>query len=81
MVIETGRKGNTNTYLWQKIVIKLKQLLENKDSKHAAGIAYVFDNKLLCVQDTKGKWGIPKGHKHIDETPEEAAFREFTEET
>jgi len=62
-------------------VIKLKQLLENKDSKHAAGIAYVFDNKLLCVQDTKGKWGIPKGHKHIDETPEEAAFREFTEET
>jgi len=62
-------------------VIKLQHLLENKDSKHAAGIAYVFNNELLCVQDTKGKWGIPKGHRHVGETPEEGALREFTEET
>ena len=62
-------------------MIKLKHLLENKDSKHAAGIAYVFNNELLCVQDTRGKWGIPKGHRHVGETPEEGALREFTEET
>jgi len=62
-------------------VIKLKQLLESKDSKNAAGIAYFFNDMLLSCQTAEGRWGIPKGHIHIDETPEEGAFREFTEET
>jgi len=62
-------------------VIKLKQILEGKDSKDAAGIAYFFNDMLLSCQSAEGRWGIPKGHIHIDETPEEGAFREFTEET
>tara|TARA_R100000030_G_scaffold10392_1_gene7051 strand:+ start:430 stop:1302 length:873 start_codon:yes stop_codon:yes gene_type:complete len=62
-------------------MIKLKQIVESKDSKDAAGIAYFFDNTLLCCQNTDGVWGIPKGHIHIDETPEEGAYREFSEET
>ena len=65
----------------QQIVVKLKKLLENKDSKDAAGIAYFFNDTLLCCQNNEGRWGIPKGRIHIDETPEEGAYREFTEET
>ena len=55
--------------------------MESEDSKHAAGIAYIVGDELLCVQSTSGRWGIPKGHRHVDETPEEGAHREFTEET
>lgn len=62
-------------------MIKLKHILESKDSKDAAGIAYFFDNTLLCCLSSEGRWGIPKGHMHIDETPEEGAYREFSEET
>ena len=62
-------------------MIKLKQLLESKDSKDAAGIAYFFNDMLLTCQTTEGIWGIPKGHIHIDESPEEGALREFKEET
>jgi ADP-ribose pyrophosphatase YjhB (NUDIX family) len=62
-------------------VIKLKQIIEGKDSKDAAGIAYFFNDTLLCCQNNKGRWGIPKGHIHIDETPEEGALRELSEET
>ena len=65
----------------QTLVIKLKQIVEGKDSKDAAGIAYFFDNHMLCCLTSEGRWGIPKGHIHIDETPEEGAYREFTEET
>tara|TARA_A100001515_G_scaffold133592_1_gene122952 strand:+ start:467 stop:1225 length:759 start_codon:yes stop_codon:yes gene_type:complete len=60
---------------------KLKQVIEQKDSKHAAGIAYIVDDELLCVKSISGRWGIPKGHRHIDESPEDGAHREFTEET
>ena len=62
-------------------MIKLKHILESKDSKNAAGIAYFFNDMLLSCQTAEGVWGIPKGHIHIDETPEEGAHREFTEET
>ena len=62
-------------------MIKLKQIVEGKNSKDAAGIAYFFDNHMLCCLTSEGRWGIPKGHIHIDETPEEGAYREFTEET
>ena len=62
-------------------MIKLKELLNSKDSKNVAGIAYFFNDTLLCCKNNEGRWGIPKGHIHIDETPEEGAYREFTEET
>ena len=62
-------------------MIKLKQIIESKNTKNVAGIAYFFDNMLLCCLNTEGRWGIPKGHIEIDETPEEGAIREFTEET
>ena len=62
-------------------MIKLKELLKNKDSKNVAGIAYFFNDALLCCKNNDGRWGIPKGHIHINETPEEGAYREFTEET
>jgi len=62
-------------------MIKLKQIYENKDSKNAAGIAYIVGDEMLCVQNTNGRWEIPNGHIQIDETPEEGARREFTEET
>ena len=63
------------------VVIKLKHIVESKDSKNAAGIAYFCDNTMLCCLTSEGRWGIPKGHIHIDETPEEGAYREFSEET
>ncbi len=62
-------------------MIKLKHILEGKDSKDAAGIAYFFDDMLLSCKSLDGIWGIPKGHIEIDESPEEGAFREFSEET
>ena len=62
-------------------MIKLKHILEGKDSKDAAGIAYFFDDMLLSCQTAEGRWGIPKGHIHIDESPDEGALREFSEET
>ena len=62
-------------------MIKLQQLLEQKDSNDAAGIAYIVNDEMLCVQDNNGEWGIPKGHIREGETPEEGAYREFTEET
>ena len=62
-------------------MIKLKQIYENKDSKNGAGIAYIVGDEMLCVQNTNGRWEIPKGHIQVDETPEEGAQREFTEET
>ena len=62
-------------------MVKLKHLLEEKDSNNVAGIAYIVGDELLCVQSTSGRWGIPKGHRHIGESPEDGALREFTEET
>ena len=62
-------------------MINIKNLLEQKDSKPAAGIAYIVDDELLCVQSISGRWGITKGHRHVDETLEDGAHREFTEET
>ena len=62
-------------------MINITKIFEQKDSKHAAGIAYIVDDELLCVKSVNGRWGIPKGHRHIDESPEDGAIREFTEET
>ena len=62
-------------------MIKLNQINEQKDSENAAGIAYIVGDELLCVQNTNGRWEIPKGHRHVGESPEDGAKREFTEET
>ena len=32
-------------------MIKLKQIIEGKDSKDAAGIAYFFNDAFLCNRD------------------------------
>jgi predicted NUDIX family NTP pyrophosphohydrolase len=52
----------------------------------AAGIAIVYNNKILLVHPTGASWqrgtcGIPKGSMKEDEDPREAALRELREET
>lgn len=37
--------------------------------------------EILLIQDSKGRWTIPKGHIEEGESPREAAAREITEET
>jgi 8-oxo-dGTP pyrophosphatase MutT (NUDIX family) len=36
---------------------------------------------FLLIRDPYKKWGLPKGHIEVGETPLEAALREVTEET
>lgn len=52
----------------------------------AAGVAIVYQNKLLLVHPTGASWqrgtcGIPKGSMEPGEDPMEAALRELREET
>lgn len=54
--------------------------------KRYAGVLVRFDNKcLLCKrsngQTMGGEWSIPAGHIEEDESPNDAARREFYEET
>ena len=37
--------------------------------------------EFLLIQDSKGRWTIPKGHIETGESPEETAAREIIEET
>jgi 8-oxo-dGTP pyrophosphatase MutT (NUDIX family) len=37
--------------------------------------------RFLLIRDPYANWGLPKGHIEEDETPEQAALREVTEET
>jgi 8-oxo-dGTP pyrophosphatase MutT (NUDIX family) len=61
---------------------------ENR-SKHkgnAAGIAAIYNNKILLIHPTNSSWkratcGIPKGGMELGEDPIDAAIREFGEET
>ena len=39
------------------------------------------ETKVLLIKDSYGHWTWPKGHPEGDETPEEAALREISEET
>lgn len=59
----------------------------NKDMSNlqrSAGIIFVFDNKILLCHSTNSKWyGFympPKGHIEENESEEEAAIRETSEE-
>src|SRR6185503_110786 len=53
----------------------------------AGGIIYRFSSKnpakveILLLQDSKGRWTIPKGHIEEGESPRQAAEREIAEET
>ena len=56
------------------------------DKKSAAGVAIVYDNKILLVHPTNSTWksgtcGIPKGGIEPGEEPIAAAIRELFEET
>lgn len=57
-----------------------------KKRRMAAGIALLFDNKILLIHPTNSGWqrgtcGIPKGGIEEGEDPFEAALRELNEET
>jgi 8-oxo-dGTP pyrophosphatase MutT (NUDIX family) len=57
-----------------------------KRKKIAAGVALIYDNKILLIHPTNSSWkkstcGIPKGGLEPGEDPFEAALREVQEET
>lgn len=59
---------------------------EKREFTRTAGVAIIFDNKLLLVHPTNSSWqkstlGIPKGHLEDGEDPLEGALRELFEET
>jgi 8-oxo-dGTP pyrophosphatase MutT (NUDIX family) len=59
---------------------------EGKGKKVAAGIAAIYNNKILLIHPTNSSWqkstcGIPKGGIEPHEDTMEAAIREFREET
>jgi 8-oxo-dGTP pyrophosphatase MutT (NUDIX family) len=63
-----------------------KFINESEDTKNVAGIAFVWDGKLLLVHPTNASWqhsalGIPKGGIKVGEDPLDAAIREVFEET
>ena len=69
-------------------VLNFNQYLnEGKSGGHnAAGVAIIYQNKILLVHPTGGTWqrgicGIPKGGMEPGEEPMEAAIRELFEET
>ena len=57
----------------------------SKKKRDSAGIAIIYNSKILLVHATNGSWakpvmGIPKGKIEDGESPEEAAVRETYEE-
>lgn len=64
----------------------INESLERKGKKTAAGVALLFDNKILLIHPTNSGWqrstcGIPKGGIEEGEEPFDAALRELYEET
>jgi 8-oxo-dGTP pyrophosphatase MutT (NUDIX family) len=56
---------------------------ENNKIEISAGIAIIYDGRILLAHPTKGNkksWSIPKGKVEEGETLEEAACRETSEE-
>jgi 8-oxo-dGTP pyrophosphatase MutT (NUDIX family) len=56
------------------------------ENRRAAGIALIYDNKILLLHPTNSSWkkstcGIPKGKLEQDEDPFDGALRELEEET
>ena len=61
-------------------MIKLKDILMEKNSSDTAGIILQSDIGVVLVKEDEW-WGIPKGKIDPGETPLEAAVRETVEET
>ena len=47
----------------------------------SCGCIVIDEGKVLLIKQTKGHWGLPKGHVEKNETEEETALREVKEET
>ena len=47
----------------------------------ACGCIVIDNSKVLLIKQTKGHWGLPKGHVEENETEIETAIREVKEET
>lgn len=68
-------------------VLNFNQYLnEGKKGRTAAGVAIIYQNKILLVHPTGASWkkptcGIPKGGMEPGEDEMEAAIRELFEET
>jgi 8-oxo-dGTP pyrophosphatase MutT (NUDIX family) len=59
---------------------------EGQEFVRLAGVAIIFENKLLLIHPTNSSWqksvlGIPKGHLEAGEDPMQGALRELFEET
>ena len=52
-----------------------------KDTINTSGILISCKGEYMLCQRRSGKYSIPKGHLHQDETPIEGALRELEEET
>ena len=70
---------NFNNYIKEERLMK-------KPVGIAAGVALIYDNKILLVHPTSSSWskgtcGIPKGRIEESEDSMEAALRELKEET
>lgn len=70
------------------MVLNFSQYLNESSQKsnHAAGVAIIYDNKILLVHPTGASWkkgscGIPKGRIEQGEDLMESALRELEEET
>lgn len=53
----------------------------NKSKCYGGIIKCSTTGKYLLVKGFTGKWSFPKGHREINESPEECAKREIYEET
>ena len=47
----------------------------------SCGCVVIENEKVLLIKQTKGHWGLPKGHVEEGETEHETAIREVKEET
>ena len=75
---------NNNFNKDMKTIKKLKNKLDEEDSKNRAACLIVVDKfrkKFLSVYMNVGNYAIPGGKCKVDESYEEAAIRELQEET
>lgn len=72
---------------FRKLVRRSPEISEVVREPTAGGIIFRRSEKIpnqveiLLIQDSKGRWTIPKGHIEENETAREAAEREIREET
>ena len=83
-MLDTGTE-RMRVWNFEKFVNESKGLTQNI-KKRAAGVAVVYEGKILLVHPTGASWqrstcGIPKGGMEEGEDPMDAAIRELFEET